>query len=115
MKEELQRLAQQRESYQKEKGRIEQQIKQADWLGRVSLDDVLRELAIIGLTDDPPDRRRALERYRVRVSILTDDRISVECTLAPKPEAIQVEDYSDLDAAVVEYDGVVANSISFPI
>jgi site-specific DNA recombinase len=112
VKEELQRLAQQRESYQREKERIEQQIRQADWLGRVSLDDVLRELGNIGLTNDPADRRRALERYRVRVSILTADKISVECTLAPKPETIQVKDYADMDAVMTGREDVVANSIS---
>ena len=69
----------------------------------------------IGLTNDSIDRRRALERYRVRVTILTDKEISVECTLAPKPETIPVKDYADMDAVMAGREDVVANSISVPL
>ena len=69
----------------------------------------------IGLTNDSIDRRRALERYRVRVTILTDKEISVECTLAPKPETIPVKDYADMDAVMAGPEDLVANSISVPL
>ncbi len=51
----------------------------------------------------------------VRVSILTDNKIRVECTLASKPEKIPIKDYEDLDAVMAEREGVVANSISVPL
>jgi hypothetical protein len=45
--------------------------------------------------------------------MLTDDRISVECTLAPKPVTIPVKGYVNLGVIMAEREDVVASSISF--